>query len=259
MKPIIFLLAVFYSAIILADEPLKFETKVIKETNEAPKYSIEVNYPQIKNAKLNSSEYQFNLVAKKWALDAIRSFQNSVKKEDTKSLPPEIKANGSALSITYDLSTIEPHQFVSLRYLSYMYHMGAAHPTHTYQSINYDLSQNKQIFLSDIFNSNSNYLQHIATLCKQRLKPKLNEQMFEDGLTPNLKNFEVWNITRKGIQFTFNEYQVAAYVFGPQEVTLTYDDLKQVLARNSTVYKCFSSHNCNITVVPIPMRTTSQV
>ena len=53
--------------------------------------------------------------------------------------------------------------------------------------------------------------------------------MFSDGAKPTPENYAVWNISAEGLVITFNEYQVAAYAAGPQEVVIPFAALKDIL------------------------------
>ena len=46
--------------------------------------------------------------------------------------------------------------------------------------------------------------------------------MFSDGAKPTPENYAVWNVSADGLVITFNEYQVAAYAAGPQEVVIPF-------------------------------------
>ncbi len=54
--------------------------------------------------------------------------------------------------------------------------------------------------------------------------------MIANGTAPDLKNYQVWNLESDGILITFDEYQVAHYAYGPQEVHIQFDVLKSVMA-----------------------------
>jgi hypothetical protein len=49
------------------------------------------------------------------------------------------------------------------------------------------------------------------------------------GTAPNLKHFRAFNVTKKGIVLTFDEYQVDCFAAGPQIVEISAVELKPLL------------------------------
>ncbi len=252
MKKVLLLVGFFYTSALFANDYLKFDNKRIISNHKNPSYSIEANYPQIKEP-LNNAEKKFNDAAEKWVDNKIEEFKKRA--ASTNNLPPSIKANGSTLLITYELTTIEPKQFVSVRYNFNPFYVGAAHPDHQFSSLNYDLIHNKALSLNNLFKHPS-YLKHIAAIANHEVTAKLkrqNEQakILLEGLKPIPENFAVWNITPEGMRFTFNESQVAAYVYGPQNITIPYQKLSRYFATNTVIANCLAPNNCDIkTVTP---------
>jgi hypothetical protein len=56
-----------------------------------------------------------------------------------------------------------------------------------------------------------------------------NTVFFEEGADPRDENYSVYFVEKDGIRFVFGQYQVAPYVYGEQEVLLTYDEVKNIL------------------------------
>ncbi|MBX7169972.1 MAG: DUF3298 and DUF4163 domain-containing protein [Pyrinomonadaceae bacterium] len=105
---------------------------------------------------------------------------------------------------------------------------GGAHPNHYTQTFNFDLKNKKRILLNDIFNPNTKYLQKLSQLSKAELGENLE---FEDGIKPIAKNFSNFSLIKKGLLIYFNEYQVAPYVSGRQEIIISFDDLKDFMKK----------------------------
>lgn len=248
MKKIFLMIFCFYANSILGNN-LAFENKVITQTDNEPKYLITINYPQIKNPS-NNSENQFNVITQNWTVAQINKFKATIKDWDTSNLPATLKNNGSSLTIHYDLAILVPQKLLSIRFYADTYFVGAAHPSHIYKTLNYDLAHNKELNLADLFKPNSNYLTKISNIATEKITADLNSaadgkaEVFKEGLMPVAKNYQLWNITPDGLKFTFNEYQVAAYVFGPQEVIIPYQDLKPYLSSDSLLSSCVN--HCEI-------------
>ncbi|MBA2654734.1 MAG: DUF3298 domain-containing protein [Gammaproteobacteria bacterium] len=251
MKKILVLIATCFTSTLLANSSLNFYTKTISLDQKQPKYHIQISYPQI-NAPATKNERQFNSVAKEWAQKQITDFKKSFKNWDENQYSPQMKAIPSTLTITYDLATLDPREMISLRYSVNKYMMGAAHSSHIYTSINYDLDNGKELSLADLFKPNAPYLQLLSKISEPLIKKKLDKdangpaEIFKEGLAPTTKNYSVWNLTPEGIRFTFNEYQVAAYVFGPQEVTIPYTQVTQLMEDKTALSKCIKNKDCEI-------------
>jgi hypothetical protein len=121
----------------------------------------------------------------------------------------------------------------SFRFDFAFYFAGAAHPSDESTVLNYDLSQGKQLALSDLFFANSNYLVLISNYCSNKLTDKFGtDGWFTEGAMPTLENYKNWNVRSDGILITFDVYQVAAGAAGPQEVLVPYDEVKSVIEPN---------------------------
>jgi hypothetical protein len=110
------------------------------------------------------------------------------------------------------------------------YSDGAAHPYHFTSSFNYDLEKGRGVSLDQLFLPGSEYLARIADYCSNELSTRnIGFEMFSDGAKPLPENYAVWNVSAKGLIITFNEYQVAPYAAGPQEVTVPFAELKDMI------------------------------
>lgn len=63
----------------------------------------------------------------------------------------------------------------------------------------------------------------------------LDDPWIERGAAPDLKNYNSWTISKKGIEITFDPYQVAAYAAGPQHVSAPYSALKGIIKPDGPV------------------------
>jgi hypothetical protein len=124
---------------------------------------------------------------------------------------------------------------ISIAFTISSYSAGAAHPNSYTEVVNFDLKNGKLLRLADLFVPGSKYLQAISAYCIQELKKQANEQGMSDddwikkGAGPNPANYKNWTITKKGLEITFDPYQVAAYAAGPQQVTVPYSTLKEII------------------------------
>ncbi len=124
-----------------------------------------------------------------------------------------------------------PGDILSLKFQMEGYVSGSAHPYHLSQTVNYDLDRGKDIALIDLFLPSSSYLDTIAAYCAAQLSSRNIgfDNGFTQGAGPTPDNYRNWNITADGLLITFDEYQVAAYVAGPQTVVVPYSELKSLI------------------------------
>lgn len=116
--------------------------------------------------------------------------------------------------------------------------MGGAHPNTFFTYINISKETGDTVSLGNLFapgfEKKLNELVDAAYRKMKNLKPGDNLQekgdLFENRIAFNY-NFMV---TKDGtITFYYNPYEIAAYVFGPIEVTLTKDEIAPLLSSNS--------------------------
>lgn len=206
----------------------KVTSKKIDETLTKKKIIVEAEYPQISGVEAADD---FNRTVETEVKKRINRFKNEL--EDP--LPEEMDRG---IDIRFETSLVDS-EIVSI-ILWDSENAGGAHPNTTSFVINYDLKAMREISLSEVFKAGSPFLKKIASYCKADLKKQLEKldagtDFLNDGTAPVKENYTSWVITEKGIKFTFDAYQVAAYVFGPQEVVVPYAELSDLLESNTPV------------------------
>lgn len=181
---------------------------VIKK--ETANYILDIKYPQgFKSPTINTAIKDFIASTQK-------SFMNDLSQDaDT----PADAPGKTSLNITYAIP-YKTKNAVSVRFNVSIFHRGAAHPANTVVVENFVNGQEVQ--LADLFISGADYLKPIADLAKKKITEKniSDENWINDGTKPTPKNYSVWNFTNNGIAIIFNNYQVAAYVYGEQTVNI---------------------------------------
>ncbi len=204
-------------------------------------YQVDVNYPRIEGQDLSAAALAFNQKVQSMVDQAVEQFIYYVKKDHVhmQTLPESVQHN--VFQIDYDLEVVKPanHPIISVRLRIEGMQAGRAHPYHVHQVLNFDLINNKVLTLDDLFKTHSNYLTVIAKFCNHKLTSTLKDKwMIADGTAPTPANYKNWNIENDGILITFDEYQVAPYVYGAQEIEIPYATLKPVLAADSPLSPC---------------------
>ena len=226
----IFLLLSVFTAGLLAQNYI-IEYKSIKKKNKEKNYEINITYSQIKGAN-TAGEKGFNQLIKTTCEAQADSFKVWMKDWET---PPDFTA-GSEYELN-DTVLYRDSKIASILFYEYSYFAGAAHPNNFNFSVNYDLENNREIKLSDLFKGD--YLKTISDICideiskaKKDYDPEFkadDDDWLKSGAGPDEKNFKAFNIKKESFIITFPTYQVASYAEGPQTVEIPYIKLKDIV------------------------------
>jgi hypothetical protein len=138
-------------------------------------------------------------------------------------------STGSTLDLKYT-AIAQMGDLWSFKFDSAFYSDGAAHPGLNSMTLNYDLSQGRELTLGDLFLPNSNYLETISNYCVAELSKQLFfDGPFTEGAKPTPENYRNWNITPDGLMITFDTYQVGPGAAGPQQVNVPYGELASII------------------------------
>jgi hypothetical protein len=119
---------------------------------------------------------------------------------------------------------------LSLGFGEYSY-SGGAHGNHATGVASFDLVQKKQLKLTDVFLAKYEKPLKVAleNAVRRQFNMKRNEPLsnalFENSIEPT-NNF---CITKKGILFLYNPYEIAAYAMGEIELFIPFEELKTVV------------------------------
>ena len=221
------------------EEPIAFTgdveliSKQIKESNKKLMYDISANYPQLTGGN-NPNFEKFNQAARALVTKKVTGFKTDIASDEGDESSSEESAMKSDLDISYEL-VLAQDDLVSIKFIVSSYFEGAAHPNAYSEVINYDLKNGKQLRLGDLFKPGSKFLQTIATYCIGDLKKQDKDLAPEEGAAPVAKNYQSWNITRKGIGINFDAYQVGPYAAGPKFVMVPYSTLKDLINPESPI------------------------
>ncbi|TAE74869.1 MAG: DUF3298 domain-containing protein [Bacteroidetes bacterium] len=115
---------------------------------------------------------------------------------------------------------------------------GATHSIYQKKYLNFNLKTGEIITLDDIFQKN--YKQQLNQLIEQDLRAKFGikpkESLAEFGFVLKNNQLPITNnffITREGIGFHYNVYEIAPYAVGETSLFLTYKQLKSILKNDS--------------------------
>lgn len=218
---------------VLFTADLRLVSKELKEQKARPKYEIAVEYPQLEGAAAAASGAAgFNRAARAWATREVDGFRGDV--VEAGDMPG--MTTGSDLSVSYDVG-VATDGLVAVQFQISNYYSGAAHPNHRTEVINYDLRRDRQLRLIDLFKPSAPYMSALSDYCVRDLKrqaraespddPFLLDEDIENGAGPKEENYGSWLVTRRGLQITFDPYQVGPYAAGPQRVLVPYTALRE--------------------------------
>jgi hypothetical protein len=147
-------------------------------------------------------------------------------------LPREVKS-----TVTGSPSIEEQNdRYISIYMGMEWYMRGAAHPFHTIDTYIYDYETGKLVTSPELFTGE--YLPVLASLSKEDLINQskegdlgftIDEQMLDEGTQPLAENFSNILPLKDGIVIFFDEYQVAPYAAGPQQVVIPYSKLQLII------------------------------
>lgn len=191
--------------------------KTVELKKETAEMDLQIKYPQG--------------FADKSIDTAILTLVEVLQKADTpktqEKLPADLPGKNS-LYIDYQ-TKFQNKQALSLLFSISAYTRGAAHPANQVKSLNF--LKGLVVNLDQLFKPNSDYLAKIAELSRESImKKKISDKDWvTKGTEPSAENYKNWFFTKNGLAMVFDTYQVAAYVYGPQTVEISKNELKDYL------------------------------
>lgn len=211
--------------------------KRIKETNKKLKYEIDAEYPQV-TAPLDMRFDKFNQEAKSLVVRKVAAFKADMISRAAVAEPSpetETATPGSDIGVGYTIK-LAKDDVISILFDIGGYSSGAAHPNSYTDVLNYDVKAGKTLKLADAFKPGAKYLQTLSAYCIKELKRQskaqgssLPDDMIQSGAGPKANNYKSWVITKKGLEISFDPYQVGPYAAGPQSVLVPYAELKDII------------------------------
>jgi hypothetical protein len=192
--------------------PVSAEKNRIVENTKT--YKINVFFPEIKKAGIDDT-------IKKFVQDTINSF---------KSLPSEQTISHqweNTLYIDYQIYRSGSRN-VSFKFEVYIF-TGGAHGITSIKTFTFDMPTQKEIYLTDLFKKDCKPFEVIYPLVKKRLEEKLNGTFWiEQGTGKEKENYKHFVLSDRAVIFFFQQYQVAPYAMGIQEVKIPLTELKNI-------------------------------
>lgn len=228
------------SGIVLLTNTLKLIPKTQREENRSQSYVIDVTFPVI-SGDLSDHAQQFNALIADLVKQEIDKFHRYLIQDRPHMMTLPEESRNNSLRIDYDVDVVKTDKdpIVSIRLSIEGFQAGRPHPYHVHRVLNYDLASGQVLTLENLFKPKSKYLAVIAKYAHAKLNEKLEDKwMIGDGTKPIAKNYQVWNLENNALLITFEEYQVAAYIYGSQEIEIPYSALKSIISPTAPIYPC---------------------
>lgn len=98
---------------------------------------------------------------------------------------------------------------------------GGAHPITLFSGANFDRTTGRRLELVDALRLIGRSVDQVSAQSTSELKAKLQDAFFEEGATNDPENFSSFLVSADKVTFIFQQYQVAPYAAGPQEVSFS--------------------------------------
>ena len=139
-------------------------------------------------------------------------------------------------TLDIDYETYRSEMTVSFVYRMFADTLGA-HPNTYYRTFTYDAKTGEGLALDDLFTPTADYLGVLSMLSREKLAVQMekaggvapDKDMLEAGTTPDADNFQNFYLDARDLVLLFPPYQVAAYVYGAQEVRILRTELGNAL------------------------------
>ena len=218
---------------------LKKESKaLITADTDTIVSTIELKYPAFKNPVWNEQVKQlvFNSETEKSNYATYDEYLNAF---INASLEANAEEEEYPRSWSQDINVHIEHQFAGTQTLSLSLSMynytGGAHPNSSLIYVNYDIFSRKIIKLSDLINPNMmarlTYIAGTIFRKQEGLSPTepLENYFFENQKFSLNSNFL---ITKKGLLFFYNPYEIRSYAEGPMELMVPYSAISTLFRIN---------------------------
>ncbi|MDQ0360222.1 RsiV family protein [Breznakia pachnodae] len=137
-------------------------------------------------------------------------------------------------SYRYTVVSVEyTEPYVNLIFI-FTFYQGGLHPVSYYSTETYDMNNGELVELENIFSDFNKDKKEIQELLQLEAKNIIHSPeliKLDDWYNKKSKLYKHdFIITKEGVQFLFDDYEIGAYAEGKQKITLKYSDIKQYLS-----------------------------
>ncbi|MFV0366302.1 MAG: DUF3298 domain-containing protein [Mangrovibacterium sp.] len=174
---------------------------------ENKRYNFQADYPTFEIEALDSV-----------VIGVVDSYYDRCRKETAEQeheewfRPFEVKIIGE--------NEVVNNRYVSVGLLCYYYAGGAHGMTFNY-TYTYDVKEGQLLTIADLISDNPDELVYLV---KEKLKAQIGECNWVVKGVEGLESLSKFIITDTAVEFIFNPYEVAAYAYGVQKVSITNEE-----------------------------------
>jgi len=198
------------------------------------KYEVEIEFPQFKPEEYPWA-FEVNAHIQSSVFPSVQGIRNLANEAPWTWDAVEADEGESSLGSSYEV-TFFSNALLSIRFSFFAYHYGAAHSNHWTQILNLHLDPVYTIELKHFFSSDVNYLNVVSKILRGEFKSlsasddsMLNDAWMLEGTEPKKENFSKFNFTNSGLLFTFDEYSVAPFAAGRQELLIPFNRFEGIV------------------------------
>lgn len=179
-------------------------TSTISETTDA--YTIDAQYPQF---GIPTIDTQIKAIYD----DAVSDLTSQP------TVPHGMSVAQNSFTGRFDRVYIGPN-IISAELILSSY-TGGAHPGTVFAGVAFDRSTGKRLVLNDALGLIGMSLEEVASSSLQQLSTTIDPHadLFAEGAAPIGDNYQWFTVSSSTVTFIFQQYQVAAYAYGPQYVS----------------------------------------
>lgn len=215
---------------------ITLETITRNEEGQNPSYQLTLQYPAL-TSPADERLTHFNQLVEAMINELATSFKGDLSNVIA---DPNFGPVLSTQQITYTVTYFN-QGVISVYFNVGFYMAGAAHPNSYSVVLTYDLYEDKQIQLADLFISGADYLQALSDYCVTTLTNE-GRLEFPGGAQPSGENYKNWNLTPDSVRITFDPYQVGPYAMGPQVVDIPFSVLTPIFYNYGALARVLNSY-----------------
>ncbi len=181
------------------------EMRIVEDSEDTAEYSIDIRYPQFGDEVVDDA-------VKRVVDQATAAFKlYPAERQEDSAIPKNEQ------SITFN-SVYTGSDYVSVELMIAEY-TGGAHPNSILIGVNVNRSTGKEVSLDEALTLIGKDLASVAAQTRAELSAKLGDAFFPEGAVALSDNYATFLIGREEVTFIFNNYQVAPYAAGPQQIS----------------------------------------
>lgn len=185
--------------------PSATEMTVTHIYEDTDAYKIDAEYPQVGIPSIDAQ-------IEKSVRDALAEFKTLPQNPHDSAMPQnEFTGRFDKVYVGSDVVSTE---------LILSQYTGGAHPITLFSGVNYDRATGKLLLLDDVLKMIGLTTEQLSAKASEQLKATLGDSfLFPEGANTNPENFSSFVVGTSTVTFIFQQYQVAPYAAGEQEVS----------------------------------------